>query len=206
MKPALLTCVGLLLALGPCLAGDDPAKDKAPKDKEKSPLPIEKLVAQHKELVPALIEALKDPDAQVRQTAAYTLATIGKDAVPALIEALANQDKELRANAAYILGQFGKQAQDALPVLVKLLKDADPDVRQRASYAINRILADSVPPPSPVPAPMPAAPEGRAAPSGAVWQATYQTPARRQPDDPGLLPPRTPQPPGPLRLVPGTAY
>src|SRR5437868_887761 len=52
---------------------------------------------QFKELVPALIEALKDPDPDVRQHTALALATIGQDALKPLIEALTDDNKERRA-------------------------------------------------------------------------------------------------------------
>src|SRR5262249_9461953 len=136
--------LALLMLFGALVHSDDPAKskDEKPKEADKKPaepLPLDKLIAQHKELVPTLIDGLKDPDAQVRQMATFTLGQLGKDAVPALSEALASKDRELRANAAYALGQFGRLAQDAVPALIKAMRDPDGDVRQRAFYSLQRI-------------------------------------------------------------------
>src|SRR5579884_611173 len=73
---------------------------------------------QYKQIIPALLDALADPDGNVRLLAASTLIKIGPDAVPPLIEALQKaKDRETRANAAYVLGHFGDSAQEALPAL-----------------------------------------------------------------------------------------
>lgn len=186
------------------------ADDKKPADKaEPKPLPyltVDKLVGKYKELVPTLIEGLADTDPMVRQTAAYTLANLGKDALPLLIAATSNMNREVRANAAQVLGQFGRQAQDAIPALLTLMKDPDPEVRLRANYAMSRILGDSVPPPAPpalLPLPLPApkppdkepekkepdpAPAAGAPPRGVI-PAGYTAPLMLP--NPGILLPRT---------------
>src|SRR6185369_9080165 len=61
------------------------------------------LARQHKELIPSLIEALKDTDPEVRQHTAMALATLGRDALPPLINALEDPVTEKRAAAAYAL-------------------------------------------------------------------------------------------------------
>jgi hypothetical protein len=94
-----------------------------------------------KDLVPTLIEALKDQDKDIRKYVASALVRIGKEAVEPLIDLLKAKDKAQRANAAYILGQIGADAQEALPLLVKALKDDDRDVRLRAAFAVERLLA-----------------------------------------------------------------
>src|SRR5262249_43559124 len=63
--------------------------------------------------VPALIEALKDSDAQVRVEVSVALANIGPAAVPALREALKSENRLTRMGAAFTLGQFGPKASDA---------------------------------------------------------------------------------------------
>ena len=52
------------------------------------------------DVVPALIQALQDQDAKVRDSATEALEKIGKDAVPALIQALQDQDAKVRVCAA----------------------------------------------------------------------------------------------------------
>jgi hypothetical protein len=99
----------------------------------------------YKEIVPPLIDALKDPDTEVRHSAAGALAHVGQPAISALVDILkdSGKDKELRANAAYVLGRMGITGQEAMPTLVKALKDDDRDVRRRAAYAIENIVKTS---------------------------------------------------------------
>jgi hypothetical protein len=99
----------------------------------------------YKEVVPQLIEALKDSDADVRQSAAAALAAVGQPAVGPLLDILKDKsdDKELRANAAYVLGHMGGAAHEAVPILLKLLKDSDTDVRRRAAYALQLIVKET---------------------------------------------------------------
>src|SRR5690242_18232263 len=98
-------------------ADDNPA---GPPGSEKAP----PAAPAYRELVPPLVEALKDPDGEVRQAAAGALLQIGAEAVGPLVEALKDpkKDKALRANAAYLLGQLGSPARAALPALAGALK------------------------------------------------------------------------------------
>jgi HEAT repeat protein len=95
-----------------------------------------------KELIPGLIEALKDSDADVRQHSAMALAALGRDAMKPLGEALKDPVKEKRAAAAYALGQMGYLGADSMPVLLTALKDEEAIVRRSASQAISRILRE----------------------------------------------------------------
>ena len=65
------------------------------------------------EAVPALIEALKDKDGEVRVAALYALSSIGpaaRAAVPALIEALKDKDRKVHAAAFNALDSMGPAA------------------------------------------------------------------------------------------------
>jgi HEAT repeat protein len=95
---------------------------------------------QFKELIPSLIDALKDADPEVRQNSAMALAALGQDALTPLKDALKDANKEKRAAAAYALGQMGNTGRDAMTDLLKLLKDDEPVVRRSVSQAISRIL------------------------------------------------------------------
>jgi hypothetical protein len=81
--------------------------------------------------VPALIDALKDQDAEVRTKAAYALGEIGLGhrcgaaGVPALINALKDQDAEVRGCAAEALGTIGEESKAAVPALIDALKDRE---------------------------------------------------------------------------------
>jgi HEAT repeat protein len=99
--------------------------------------------ARMKAAVPALISALKDPDAHVRESAAEALGSIceqAREVVPALIERL-HQDSEasVRIQAAQALGEFGPEAKTAIPALTRALKDRDSDVRTLAAQSLNQI-------------------------------------------------------------------
>src|SRR5262245_25680048 len=58
--------------------------------------------------------------------------------VPALIEALKDKGSDIRLSAAIGLGSLGEQAKDAIPALQTAQKDRDPRVRGAASRALSR--------------------------------------------------------------------
>jgi HEAT repeat protein len=59
--------------------------------------------------------------------------------VPALIEALKDKDGDIRASAAIGLGSFGEQAKGAIPALEAAKSDRDARVREAAGKALSRI-------------------------------------------------------------------
>ena len=59
--------------------------------------------------------------------------------VPALIEALKDKDGGVRHDAAVGLGSFGEQARDAIAALQTAQRDRDPRVREAAGIALSRI-------------------------------------------------------------------
>lgn len=96
--------------------------------------------------IPALINALKDPDVDVRQWAAVALEWIGEDAkeaVPGLIEILKDEDGYVREWAAKALARMGPAAEEAMPALTEALIDDEPGVRESASEAIDTIQRGS---------------------------------------------------------------
>ena len=95
--------------------------------------------------VPALIGALRDPEAGVRWEAAAALGRIGKDSVPALIEALWDRDVRVRHAATYALGAVGPGASAAIPALIHRLKDRDAGVRASAASSLSGIGAPALP-------------------------------------------------------------
>jgi hypothetical protein len=100
----------------------------------------------HSRLIPPLLDALKDADADVRQSAAGALAAIGQEAVAPLLKVFEDKDKDkdTRAGIAFVFGQMGLQGREALPALTKSLKDKeeDKDVRRKAVAAIALIVKD----------------------------------------------------------------
>ena len=59
--------------------------------------------------------------------------------VPALIEALKDKEGDIRWSAAIGLGYFGEQARDAIPALQAAERDRDARVREAARVALARI-------------------------------------------------------------------
>ncbi len=59
--------------------------------------------------------------------------------VPALIEALKDKDDDVRWSAAIGLGYFGEQAKDAIPALQAAQRDRDARIREAAGVALSRI-------------------------------------------------------------------
>lgn len=88
--------------------------------------------------IPSLIVALEDPNADVRDRAAQSLARMGppaKEAVPMLIAALEDPDWSVRRSAARALGQIGPEAAPAVPALMRLMRS--PDAEQGGPGAVR---------------------------------------------------------------------
>jgi RNA polymerase sigma factor (sigma-70 family) len=121
-------------------AAPKPAGKAADKDKTGRP----------KDLIPALVEALQDEDAEIRDIASDTLVRLGRKAVPALVEVIGGKDRQLRTAAIEILSKIGPEACEAVPVLIKVYRDKREakDVRRAAIGAIRNIVtgAQKVPP------------------------------------------------------------
>jgi len=95
--------------------------------------------------VPALSEALKDPNPDTRYTAANLLGQHGsaaRSAMPALCEALKDTDANVRMRAAYSLADIGPDA-SAMPLLIEALKDPNRQVRMAAASALPAIGPDA---------------------------------------------------------------
>jgi hypothetical protein len=100
----------------------------------------------------ALLNALRDPDAGVRMSAASALQSWNKRldlVVPALTAVLSDTNASVRGNAATALGQLGPAAKSAVPEIIKLLQDTNSypvnsgQVRDRAKWVLKRIDPES---------------------------------------------------------------
>jgi len=92
--------------------------------------------------VPGMVEALRDPDALVRVSAARALGQVGPDAagaVLALSAALRDGDPRVRFDAAVALGRVGLAAAAAAPALARALGDAAGEVRVGAAMGLGGI-------------------------------------------------------------------
>jgi hypothetical protein len=82
-------------------------------------------------VIDALLSALKDPDAHVREQAAIGLAfRRDPQIVDPLLAAIEDGDAHVREKAAIALGASGDPR--AVPALTKAMKDTDPHVREKA--------------------------------------------------------------------------
>jgi HEAT repeat protein len=97
-------------------------------------------------LLPALTNALHDPQCSVRQAACVVLGWAGSDAwaaVPALTEALRDPKSNMRRLAAETLGKIGLGARSATGALAEALRDSAESVRSAAARALGRVGPDT---------------------------------------------------------------
>lgn len=98
--------------------------------------------------LPALVNALGDPDPDVRAWAARDIGDIGAaaaTAVPRLRAMLHSPEAGSRGSACGALGAIGAGARTALPDLRRALGDSSPEVREAARNAIRSITAPAAP-------------------------------------------------------------
>jgi HEAT repeat protein len=93
-------------------------------------------MADHPEALDALLKALDDPSAQVREKAALAVgfwpdASAGE----ALIRALTDPDAQVREKAA--IGLAMRRRPGAVGPLIAVLRDSDPQVREKAAIALG---------------------------------------------------------------------
>src|SRR5436305_1546545 len=60
-------------------------------------------------------------------------------AIPALLEALKAKDDEVRYQAAWTVGKIGPAAEEAVPALIAAMKDENALVREHAAEALGDI-------------------------------------------------------------------
>jgi HEAT repeat protein len=80
-----------------------------------------------------------DPDEAIATHAAMALVALGQAAVPALVQALRDPDADVRYRVAGALGQLGPAAAAAIAALQRVADDVDPDVRQAVADALKVI-------------------------------------------------------------------
>ena len=105
---------GWLLALGGCGSGSTAHWI----DQLKSSEPKTRLQAVH------ILQQRKQDAAQI---------------VPALIESLKDENSFIRRDAAWTLGSFGEESRNAIPSLQEALHDREPSVRKAAARSLNQI-------------------------------------------------------------------
>ena len=70
---------------------------------------------------------------------ARALLAIGRPAVPQLIQALEDPNVQIRRNVVVTLGKLNTLAVEAVPALKQRLQDADPQVRALAAASLRLI-------------------------------------------------------------------
>jgi|GEM_PF-2989516 len=93
--------------------------------------------ADRTRLVPLLIEALREENAGVRNSAIECLTGIGPEAIAPLGQALLDPDKDLRIFAVNTLGAIGDRA--AYPHLARALTDPEKNVCHAAIDALGKV-------------------------------------------------------------------
>ena len=108
------------------------------------------LIAIGRPALPALLEARKSEDIEVRHRAEVILEAI-RTSLPVLLENLKDKDVRVRADAAETLERLGAQAKPAVTALTEALKDKEAAVREAAISALltidpeNKAVAKAVP-------------------------------------------------------------
>jgi HEAT repeat protein len=92
--------------------------------------------------VPTLIKLRKVVAGSMNATTALGL--IGRPAVPALREALRSPNADLRAGAAEALNQMGREARAAVPDLIAMINDDDKQVQEEVRGALRSIAFDEI--------------------------------------------------------------
>jgi HEAT repeat protein len=80
---------------------------------------------------------LKDPDKNVRKSAAEILGEAGPTVVEPLVAALREENVLVRSNAAWALGKIGDVS--IVPHIIPLLKDSYPDARRITLWALGEL-------------------------------------------------------------------
>jgi HEAT repeat protein len=103
--------------------------------------------AETEDVIPALVEALKDRRHRLCPPAAKALIRIGDKAIAALVGILKNKtnDEEFRVAAATTLGAFESNCATAIPILIEILRDKNEAerVRDAAADALGKVGAEA---------------------------------------------------------------
>lgn len=112
------------------LVDHDPVKvlisalgDKRPLVRHSAAEALGQLDERPRDVVPPLVQTLRDRDVAVRLAAGQALVQLGKPAVPFLLAALKEDDADWQTAIIVILGRIGAAAREAVPALEGLRDD-----------------------------------------------------------------------------------
>jgi HEAT repeat protein len=97
------------------------------------------IAPQSKEVVDALLRAMRDTSAEVQSAVAVTLAIVGPRTLSGLAEAISDDHASVRALALNLLSGQGAAADFALPRITLALHDPDEAVRREAAATLERL-------------------------------------------------------------------
>jgi HEAT repeat protein len=86
---------------------------------------------------PALITMLEEPESRTRAVVAVAIKRIGITAVPALLQGVRSPSAELRGRCATLLGEIAPDDPRVVNVLQEVLTDSDEEVRAKADAALQ---------------------------------------------------------------------
>jgi HEAT repeat protein len=141
--------LGLVGAADPLIAGKSPAewtkilRDENVETRFDAMVALNKVGAEARPVLPALIAALRDEDLRVRVLAARTMGRIGpeaKSAAAPLTELLGSPESVVRSSATTALKQIGSSS---IPPLVKSLAGSTPRIRRAAALALGTFGAEA---------------------------------------------------------------
>lgn len=89
--------------------------------------------------VSVMVAYLREPDSERRDVVMTLLSNLRRTAIPALIDALRDEDPNIRLGACRALGKMGKGAEEAIPALIDLLDEVSQDLPDCASVALGKI-------------------------------------------------------------------
>lgn len=117
---------------------NDPRSDKAAR--RSATWELSKIGAVTEQVIPALAQALRDPDAEVRSDAACALEYIkyidpsaAEEAATALVETFSDESEDVAAVAVEAAARFGPAG---IPKLIAVMRSDSPVLRMRAADAI----------------------------------------------------------------------
>jgi HEAT repeat protein/mono/diheme cytochrome c family protein len=137
-----------LAAIGPSALPPviEAANHADPRIRAEAALVLGQLAGEPARTAPVLIQALRDLEASVADSAARALAGMGDSAVPHLIEAVrSDEDPRARGYAALALGQASRPVAVAVPALIAALDDPEPTVQQLACWSLGKIGPQAAP-------------------------------------------------------------
>ncbi|MBV8878645.1 MAG: alpha-L-fucosidase [Planctomycetaceae bacterium] len=88
-----------------------------------------------------LLQAMDEPDPEVRWRSEFALGRVGPRGIRALASALKHENPRIRAGAAFVLGPHGRKAAEAIPALIDALSDKEELVRVWSAHALGDIDA-----------------------------------------------------------------